>query len=139
MSKEDTFVKEQVDVAKRLNDLEKDNKDKAKEIQRLQTELGKATSLISGFNTEKDAADAQERSDLIHVIAHDSLGCLRVDQLSNLGLHDLKLIHRNFVVEQGRDYKAYFERRRNEELQGKRKSGMTVGEFDPKTKRYKNE
>jgi len=130
-------VREQPDVVKRISDLERINKEQKQKIEKLETDLNEASDIISGIHEERDASDEEERQQLIWQINRDSRGYQRKEHLQKLSLRDLRLIHKTFKIENARDYLEHFEKRRKEEVAGKRKSGMTVGEYDPKTGTWK--
>lgn len=137
MSKKDEMVKEQPDVAKRLRDLEKAGKEKDEKIKALEKDLDEAAQIISGIGEQRSASDEEERQRLIYSCAKDSKGFQRKDHLAQLSLADLRQIRKGFDHANSIYYLEYFEARRKRALTGKEKSGMTIGEYDPKTKRWK--
>lgn len=130
-------VKEQPDVAKRIKDLERINEEQRARIEKLERELSEATQIISGVQEERDASDEEERQQLIWKLSQDSKGYLRKDHLSMLPLHQLRLMRKTFEHESAIDYIEYFERRQRRELTGQQRTGLTVGEFEPKSKTWK--
>lgn len=132
-------IHEYEEKSKQPGDLLKTIEDQRRQIKSLESQVKQAAELVSGIQKERDASDAQEKQRLIYKLAKDSRGYLRPDHLSNLDLHDLRLISYTFKTENARDYMEYFERRRAQELASKRKSGMTVGEYDQTRKTWKDE
>lgn len=126
-------------LRKQVEDQAKVIEEQKQTIESQKALAAEAADVIKQKWKEEKASDEEERQRLIYKISRDSRGFLRKDQLSQLRLRDLRLINKNFQAENAAHYREYFERRRKERDAGKRRSGLTVGEYDSEKKRYKDD
>ncbi len=98
--------------------------------------LDEGREIIEGMKKERDQVENEEKQQLLFSLARDSRGYLRKDALSKFRVETLRNIRRNFNATARAHYFEIFKRRHEAKQRGADR-GLTVGEYDEKSKTYK--
>lgn len=104
-------------------------------IDQLTKMLREATDIIKAVNQERDAVTEARKYELAVEIERDSLGRMKHSNLMKESLKDLTIMKKAIDIARPKDFVSTSQLL--EESDRKKKPQLTVGEYDPETKKYK--
>ncbi len=99
--------------------------------------LREATDIIKAVNAEKDAVTEARKYELAVEIERDSDGRLRHEDLMKESLRDLTIMKKAIDSARPKDFYSVSTVFLNEDAERKKQPQLTVGEYDPETKKFR--
>ena len=102
----------------------------------LKEELKEASGVVKNLNDERYSVELGEKIALSIELSDASLGLYRRGNLERLNIDTLRGLKRLFEDETQKVFREFLAKRRADLDAGRRRSGLTVGEYDPDRKEW---